>query len=682
MNYDLRITNYKIKNMKNIKIFNTNKLKHSSSLLGRLGGVVLCLFLFSCDYLDVVPDNVATIDHAFKNRQEAQRYLYGCYSYMPRVGNPVANPAFFGGDEAWTIASIISVGSTISQLRTIAMGYQNTANPYANYWASKSSGGDLLGGSALWTALSDCNIFLENIHLPYDLEDAEREKWIGEVTFLKAYYCFWLFRMYGPIPVIKENIPIDAVEGAYHYREPVDEVVDYIVSLLDEAVKTLPTAIDNAVEEMGKPTKSIALAVKAQVLTYAASPLFNCNGDYAEYVDNRGLQLFPQDKSVEKEKWRKAADALKAAIDEATSAEAGHILFDYHTSFNATNLSEETILAMQVRGAATERWNQEIIWGNSTTDDNNTSLQRICTPYFNISEANSSGGLKSYAPALQVVEQFYTKNGIPIEEDKDWTGVDLMGLRTAGAEHRQYIAQGYQTINLHFDREARFYGAILFDGGTWYGNQRITSDNTTNAHYMWEIPMKASDLSGTVGANRYSMTGYLCKKLVSCMSTVSTSFSGFRYAFPIIRLADLYLMYAEALNEAGEATPSPNVYTYIDLVRARTGLAGVVESWREHAIEPNKPLTQAGMRDIIRRERLNELAFEGSRYWDLRRWKLAEIYMNRPVRGLNIYGENAADFYQVTEVYPLKFEKKDYFSPIKTSTLIKNPNLLQSPGWK
>jgi hypothetical protein len=166
------------------------------------------------------------------------------------------------------------------------------------------------------------------------------------------------------------------------------------------------------------------------------------------------------------------------------------------------------------------------------------------------------------------------------------------------------------------------------------------------------------------------------------MSTASTSFSAYRYAFPIIRLADLYLMYAEALNEAGEATPSPDVYTCIDLVRARTGLAGVVESWREHAIEPGKPLTQAGMRDIIHRERLNELAFEGARYWDLRRWKLAETYMNRPVRGLNIYGEKAADFYQVIEVYPLKFEKKDYFSPIRTGTLIKNTNLLQSPGWK
>src|SRR5690606_8871387 len=116
------------------------------------------------------------------------------------------------------------------------------------------------------------------------------------------------------------------------------------------------------------------------------------------------------------------------------------------------------------------------------------------------------------------------------------------------------------------------------------------------------------------------------------------------------RLADLYLMYAEALNES-LGSPSGDVYRYIDLVRARTGLNGVVESWRDHAIDANKPMTKDGMREIIQRERMNELAFEGARFWDLKRWKLAETYMNRPVRGLNIRGETPEEFYKVVELY-------------------------------
>jgi hypothetical protein len=160
----------------------------------------------------------------------------------------------------------------------------------------------------------------------------------------------------------------------------------------------------------------------------------------------------------------------------------------------------------------------------------------------------------------------------------------------------------------------------------------------------------------------------------------SNSFSQWRYAFPIIRLADLYLMYAEALNETLPA-PTDEVYYYIDMVRERTGLRGVVESWRDYSSDPEKPLNQDGMREIIRRERLNELAFEGARFWDLKRWKLAKEYMNRPIRGLNIRGSTPEDFYQETEIYPLKFETKDYLWPIRQRVLLTNRRLVQNPGW-
>ncbi|MGV8093126.1 MAG: RagB/SusD family nutrient uptake outer membrane protein [Mangrovibacterium sp.] len=648
-----------------------------------LGAWSLITLLFSCDYLDVVPENVPTVDHAFSSRTEAQNYLYGCFSFMPQTANMTANPALLGGDEIWTLEDVYGA-SGYTRLRHIAMGDQGTVNPYCNYWASKAMGGDLLGGTPLWTALSDCNIFLENIHKPYDLADEDRDRWTGEVKFLKAYFYFWLFRMYGPVPVIKENLPLDATgDEVQRYREPVDSVVNYICQLIDEAVPALPMTIENAMDEMGRPTKAIALSLKAQTLTYAASPLFNCNEDYAGFKDSRGTQLFPQDNGEEKAKWERAAKALEDAIEAAH--EAGHALYDFHATQYAPLLDEKTILSMQVRGAVTERWNPEIIWGSSVVNSSTTLLQRFCTPYFQSQNSPGSSGLRCHAPTLTAVEQFYTKNGIPIEDDADWAGVDPMGLRTATADDRQYIRQGFQTINLHFDREARFYGAVSFDCGTYYGNQRISGDNTSNPAYMWITEMKAGQLNGMPGANRYSITGYICKKLLHYQSTVpdnSSGFSVYNYAFPIIRLADLYLMYAEVLNEV-KSTPDAAVYEYIDLVRARSGLAGVVESWRDHAVTgmKDKPLSQDGMREIIRRERLNELAFEGVRFWDLRRWKLAKEYMNQPILGMNIMGANATDFYQVTEIFPLKFENKDYLWPISTSVLVKNPNLVQNPGW-
>jgi hypothetical protein len=629
-----------------------------------------------------VPDNTPTIDHAFKNRNEAESFLYGCFGLLPTFGDAGVNPAILGGDEAWYIDP---VEGWSSRLWYIARGQQSATSPLAEYWSSKQSqaSSSTNGGFPLFTALNECNIFLENIHKPYNLKDDERIRWIAEVKFLKAFYHFWLFRMYGPIPLIRENLPIDAKsEEAWRYREPVDEVVDYIVSLLDEAIIDLPQIIDNEQIEMGRPTKAIALALKAQALVWAASPLLNGSAEKApefSLVDKRGVQLFPQAYSVEK--WQKAAEAAKAAIDAAVAA--GHELYDFRTvnPGYAAAMNEKSILAMQVRGAATERWNSELIWSDPRGGSGTNILQRACHPVFFI-EQNGGGLYRTYAPTLQVVEQFYTKNGIPIEEDRDWAGVDPFKLRTATAADKYYIKEGFQTVQLHFDREARFYSSVMFDGGTLYGNGRIANDAD-----LWVTEFKNGRIGGGPSpAQRYSSTGYVVKKMLHYRTSVvdnNNNITLYAYGYPIIRLADMYLMYAEALNEARGGTPDPDVYTYVDLVRARSGLKGVVESWRDHAVagKENKPLTKEGMRDIIRRERLNELAFEGIRFWDLRRWKLAEEYMNRPVRGWNITGTTAETFYQETNVYQLTFQKKDYFWPIRTNTLLKNLNLVQNPGW-
>src|SRR3546814_15685696 len=106
-----------------------------------------------------------------------------------------------------------------------------------------------------------------------------------------------------------------------------------------------------------------------------------------------------------------------------------------------------------------------------------------------------------------------------------------------------------------------------------------------------------------------------------------------------MRLPGLYLLYAEALNELNG--PSETVYQYIDMVRARAGLKGVVESWKEYANNPDKPGSKEGLREIIHRERRIELSFEGQAGWDLRRWKELMDVLTDPVQGWDIYQEEA-----------------------------------------
>jgi hypothetical protein len=156
------------------------------------------------------------------------------------------------------------------------------------------------------------------------------------------------------------------------------------------------------------------------------------------------------------------------------------------------------------------------------------------------------------------------------------------------------------------------------------------------------------------------------------------------YAFPIIRLADLYLLYAEALNECKEL-PDDEVYEYVQLVRDKAGLdkgtGSLTATWATYSNNPSKPTTKAGMRDIIRRERMIELAFEGQRFYDLRRWRLAMEYLNKPIRGWNVSEKEELGYYQVTYIATRKFMLRDYFWPIRTDDLYRNDKLVQSPQW-
>jgi hypothetical protein len=288
---------------------------------------------------------------------------------------------------------------------------------------------------------------------------------------------------------------------------------------------------------------------------------------------------------------------------------------------------------------------------------------------------------------FSTVELFYSSNGVPIEEDVSWAGekyANRYSIRTGDAAHKYYIQEGGQTGALNFDREPRFYATLGFDRGKWYGNHfQSTPDDDAQALYprnLW------GEFSSQNAINNYNATGYWPKKIVSFNSSFQDETRIFftPYAYPVLRFADLLLLTAEALNETAPGEndrPAPEVYTYIDEVRERAGLKGVVEAWNAHSNVSGKPLTKKGMREIIRRERKIELACEGHYFWDNRRWKTAPTEQNRVIRGWTVTASTPNIYYTPNVVYVQKFSVRDYLAPIPESDLIKNPNLIQNPGW-
>jgi hypothetical protein len=647
-----RITQYTISGL---PILGSNGCKFL--LRGMVFFLILSLIASCKKYLDVVPDNVPTIDNAFASKVEAEKYLYTCYSYIPSHADPQVNPGSIAGDEFWSTYPVAYFNPTVWN---IARGQQNSLSPYANYW----DGGNGIGRS-YYVAIRDCNVFLENISDVNKVPDLQldlRIRWIGEVQFLKAFYHFLLFRAYGPIPITDKNLSVDApIEELKVKRQPVDSVVNYIVNLLDTAAIKLPYSIKNQTSELGRITRSIALSLKAKVLTTAASPLYNGNPDYSSFINKDGVNLFSQVYSAAK--WERAAIACKEAIDFCESQ--GIKLYNFNVDGKYIgSLTDTTETQLSIRNAACERWNPELIWG-LVTNNSTYELQTMAYSFY-----DPNGGVADFrigGPTLNMAKLFYTKNGVPLKEDKTLDFSDITKTRPATSDERFNLIENYETSILNFDREPRFYADLAFDGGI---------------NFMENSPTK-SDEGTWFTKNRFNAysapSGYYAKKMLNWKFTSEDRTFEY-YPWPELRMADLYLLYAEALNEA--QGPVAGVHEYIDKVRHRAGLPSVKDSWDNFSNNPSKYQTKDGMRTIIQQERSIELMFEGQRYWDLLRWKTAGQVLNQNITGWYIRGETVEDYYREITLFSQKFSiPRDYLWPIQNNDLLINENLVQNPNW-
>src|SRR5690554_4231349 len=448
--------------------------------------IIFLFTLLGCNnYLDILPDDKPELEDAFKDRYNAEKYLFTCYRGLPNFVNPMNTLGLSGGGDI--IYNERNTGGGLSSGPPAPMNAflngNNTTNPFMNFW-------DGLNGAPrnLWESIRNCNIFLENILVenggPRDMEEFERDRWIAEVKAIKAYLHFYLFQLYGPIPIMDKAIPISAKgEEVKVYREPIDKVVDYIVNTLDEAIENLPMMNElDVVSEFGRFNKTIALSIKAKTLVLAASPIFNNNNYYIGFKDKRGVELFPTGDKIER--WERALEAVDIAARSAEE-DGAEILITTDGGNNAirginiTNINDTTKAMVSLRQAVTESWNPEVIWA---VNEGTTILQRWSTMLSNDEWLNFGGTAGSdlgqrHSPTINVVELFYTSNGLPIDEDEEWAENEWYQNRYQTQlpdelHSKYYIKKGQETALLHYNRSPRFYASVGFDGGIWEGRDR------------------------------------------------------------------------------------------------------------------------------------------------------------------------------------------------------------------
>lgn len=661
-------------------IFKKYRNKLIVSVLG------LSILTACSDFLDIVPDNTITLEDYFANREMAYNGLSNVYAGIPN-NHLIHNTEWLLGDD-WLGQMNATVAQSGLVGTRIMAGSQNSTSPLLAYWEGWNNATDM------YQTIRSANTFLEYIHLVKDMSDQEKKQWIAQVKFLKAYFHFILIQHYGPITIVDKNLtPNATAEELFVNRHKVDDCFDYVIDLIKESIPDLNNDIMD--DQLGMVDQTAAKAILARIMLFRASPLFNGNKDlFGDFYDHDGETFFPMNEEGSArwtQKWRDALEAVNDAIAHAEGEGHGLYEFDdqpYKFDLDDWNANRESMQHLySLRMLIVDPWNKEYLWGRTYSMGQGGTIQdasniRLPRTFTNGVQETTGNSWNWAGATYQMMARYYTRNGLPIEADKTYDRNNMYRIvSTPEADSEEYkpllgiLQPGVMTINMYLNRELRFYANLGITGGYWRGHQ-----------YRIDTQMYGGTPGGydpSISQNDFFWTGIGVQKFVHPESKSGSWIRQVHFPYPIIRMADLYLMKAEILNELNG--PSQEVYDEINKVRQRAGIPNVEDVWSDPALcnslYLNRHLTKEGMREIIMRERSIEFAFEGSRYWDVVRYKRGPAEFNTPVTGWrgNAYGSQ--NFFRLEVKHRRRFLNRNYLWPISLNEMNTNANLIQSPGW-
>lgn len=506
------------------------------------------------DPLDIMPDGRLTLEEVFSDELMASEYVNTIYMNINPYGTAYNYYTMLAGfsDEAHDNDFPSDMGRAPSRWYNGEL--RPNWNPLDIQFSTGTSDATSNGNyyRKNWAGIRQCNVFLSYIgNTPFNNLQT-KARIIAEVKVLRAFFYLELIKMFGEMPVVDKEFTSD-----YKFedleRNTFQECVAFIKQNCDEAIaeQALPLRITTE-PERGRFSKAVAHAIRSQALLFGASPLHNKSGDASL--------------------WATAAEASKASLDVLTSN--NYELFDdYETYFiGRTDLSanpadKETIFEIKTYQA-----------------------HEFSHLMFRMHAIPSIGGDKAgVSPSQELVDAYDMANGIPAitgyyDDDHLFPIIN--------------VSSGYDEANPYRNRDPRFYATV------WYNNAYY-GDIDGKAHYIQSYLGGADGISSIM---QRTGNGYYLRKFRDPKQLdPNTGTSRFKK----YRLAELYLNYAEAANEANG--PNIEVYNAVNAVRNRAKMPDLPQG-----------LSKEEMRTRIQRERQVELAFEEHRFWDVRRWKILE----------------------------------------------------------
>lgn len=559
---------------------------------------------FGDPFLEKAPGGTVTADTVFNNAEYTRQFLASTYAYqyynLPCKSSN-ASPQCINYWKGMPDA----LGDT-HQL------FYNASKVFSDYYSgalssspdgSKNYGVYPYTNEHIWENVRNAWLLIENVDRVSDMEASEKARIKDEARCLMAYTYFVAFRFYGGLPIIRGTFT--GSEASYDIaRSSARGTVDFMLELLDEVINNnnLPWHYSNMAADMGHWTMAGAMALKCQVLQFAASPLFNDSQPYYS-----GKYTMPDDSytwfgSYDATLWTQLREACAAFFQKLNQNGHYHLVqpetqdqAGYRYAYRYSYLFEDSPEILHSCRVSTSTSGNNYQWFNLRTNE------RL-----------------SYCPTEEYIEMFPWADGTPFDWDKaEAEGkLDYMFVKGDSVPEYQLLQ------NRQYTRDPRLYETAAVNGALQTINWG--DGNTSGQPYEMWVGGTTSGTGSKTNTGIYA-TGFRNLKYIAG--------EAYDRKFPQwspLLLSDMYLTYAEAIIQSGGSLTE--AIGYIDAVRARVGLKGLVEC------NPTKNLTtdkQALMEELLR-ERACELALQTSRYFDLIRYKRSDIF-EKPLHGLRIY---------------------------------------------
>ena len=594
--------------------------------------VLICTLLFAgCDSLNLQPRDELASQQIWQDSTLTKAYLNQVYS---NIGHG------FGAPKKSSIANetVFTHGWGVTAVNNATM----TPGSRGLFGGASVGRGPFVRhhwGRA-YSNIRDLNIFLREIGESDALGSSTKETLRGEAHFLRAFFYASLMRPYGGIPLLANVFELQGDLTEYQIpRNTFKETVDFIIADLDSAATRLPRV---GGRRPATPTKGAALALKCRVRLHAASDLFAENPSGMEVTGYTG--------GSQRDRWQTAKETCRAVVDmNEYSLEQANTPRAYHELFTGGNESGT-------------------IWARYFSQEGGG------VRYEMFQSPNGYHGWTSDTPTQEHVDAYEMADGSQFE----WEGADPVSSDEPVDAEDPYN-----------DRDPRFKANIFYNGADWRARpsdmQNLDPKGVIQMGW-YEMPDREGPRAGIdtregpVQGWNGTKTGYGMKKFVD-RDVLPRSRDAFN-PWPFLRYAEVLLNYAEAAANLGD---TPDALRALNKVRNRVGMPDVPPDGG-----PGRTLMER-----IRQERRVELAFEGQRYFDLRRWMSTEA-LREDSRGIRVEGrlvdeshpdaeqlvENYYDYeYKVIHVLDRQWDDRLYFVPIPAGEMRRNPELAQNPGY-